>query len=72
MKLNSDWHRPLYCSQNGRSLEINDEGSGKKLKWLYKTNGQHRIGTIIKIAKDELHIKEPGSSGLLVWKRIQK
>ena len=70
MKLNSDGTGLFTVAKMEGRYEINDEESGKKLKWLDKANGQHRIGTIIKIAKDELHIKEPGGSGLFVWKRI--
>jgi hypothetical protein len=70
MKLNSDGSGLFTVAKMEGNYEINDEGSGKKIRWLDKANGQHRIGTIIKITKDELHIKEPGGSGLFIWKRI--
>lgn len=70
MKFNSDGSGLFTAAKMEGRYEIKDEGSGKKLKWFDKANGSHRIGTIIKISKAELHIKEPGGSGLLVWKRI--
>jgi hypothetical protein len=70
MKLNSDGNGLFTVAKMEGRYEIKDEGSGKKLKWIDKANGEHRIGTIIKITKNELHIKEPGGSGLFVWKRI--
>jgi hypothetical protein len=28
------------------------------------------VGTISSVSKDEMHIKEPGGSGLFIWKRL--
>jgi len=59
------------AKMDGRYKITEQENNGKKnLTWYDKANGPHRIGTIIKVTKDELHIKEPGGSGLFVWKRL--
>ncbi|HVF97215.1 MAG TPA: hypothetical protein VM871_07845 [Flavisolibacter sp.] len=70
MKLNSDGTGLFTVGKMEGHYEVSDGGGKKFLRWFDKANGQHRIGTIIKIAPDELHIKEPGGSGLFVWKRI--
>ena len=72
MKLNSDGSGVFTVAKLQGRYEIRDpESSGKKyLTWYDKANGRHRIGTIIKVTKNELHIKEPGGHGLFVWKRL--
>jgi hypothetical protein len=70
MKLNSDGSGLFTVAKMEGRYEITNEGGKKSFRWFDKANGSHRIGTIIKISKEELHIKEPGGSGLFVWKRI--
>jgi hypothetical protein len=72
MKLNRNGSGLFTIAKMDGRYEITDPKSdGKKfLTWYDKANGQHRIGTIINVTKDELHIKEPGGSGLFVWKRL--
>jgi hypothetical protein len=72
MKLNSDG-TGLFTSakMEGRYEAAVKEGSDKKfLTWYDKENGRHRMGTIISVSKNELHIKEPGGNGLFLWKRL--
>lgn len=70
MKLNSDGSGLFTVAQMEGRYEVTDEGGKKFLRWFDQANGPHRVGTIIKISGDELHIKEPGGNGLFVWKRI--
>jgi hypothetical protein len=71
MKINGDGSGLFTVAKMEGRYEITDEGNGKKyMTWYDKGNGEHRIGTIIKVTKDELHIKEPGGSGLFLWKRL--
>ena len=72
MKLNGDGSGLFTVGKMEGRYEITDrENNGKKfLTWYDKANGEHRIGTIINVTKDELHIKEPGGSGLFLWKRL--
>jgi hypothetical protein len=72
MKLNRDGSGEFTVAKLPGRYELTDaDGSGKKyLTWFDKANGRHRIGTIIKVTRDELHIKEPGGHGLFVWKRL--
>ena len=72
MKLNSDGSGLFTVAKmEGRYEAIDKESGGKKfLTWYDTANGRHRIGTIISVSKDELHIKEPGGSGLFIWKRL--
>jgi len=72
MKLNPDGSGLFTIAKMDGRYEITDPKSdGKKfLTWYDKANGPHRIGTIIKVTKDELHIKEVGGSGLFIWKRL--
>jgi hypothetical protein len=72
MKLNRDGSGLFTVAKMEGRYEIRDpDGSGKKVAtWYDKANGRHRIGTIIKVTRDELHIKEPGGHGLFVWKRL--
>lgn len=72
MKLNSDGSGLFTVAQMEGRYEITDGGSrGKKrLTWYDKANGPHKVGTIITVTKDELHIKEPGGWGLFLWKRL--
>ena len=72
MKLNRDGSGVFTVAKMQGRYETTDQGSGgrKYLTWYDKANGRHRVGTIIKLTRDELHIKEPGGHGLFVWKRI--
>ena len=72
MKLNRDGSGAFTVAKMPGRYEITDTGSsGKKyLTWYDKTNGRHRVGTIINVTRDELHIKEPGGHGLFIWKRL--
>jgi hypothetical protein len=72
MKLNSDGSGLFTVAEMEGRYEITDDGSrGKKrLTWYDKANGPHKVGTIIKVTKEELHIKEPGGWGLFLWKRL--
>ena len=72
MTLNRDGSGLFTVAKMDGRYEITDqENNGKKnLTWYDKANGRHRVGTIIKVTRDELHIKEPGGHGLFVWKRL--
>ena len=72
MKLNRDGSGHFTVAKMEGRYEITDPKSdGKKLlTWYDKANGLHRVGTITKVTKDELHIKEYGGHGLFVWKRL--
>jgi hypothetical protein len=71
MKLNRDGSGAFTVAKMPGRYEITDQSGGKKyLTWYDKANGRHRVGTIIKVTSDELHIKEPGGHGLFVWKRL--
>ena len=72
MKLNRDGSGLFTIGKMEGRYEITDpQNNGKKyLTWYDKANGPHKIGTILKITKNELHIKEPGGSGMIVWKRL--
>ena len=72
MKLNRDGSGVFTVAKLEGRYEIKDQESGGKkyLTWYDKANGRHRVGTIIKVTRDELHIKEPGGHGLFVWKRL--
>jgi hypothetical protein len=72
MKLNRDGSGLFTIAKMKGRYEITDPKSdGKKfLTWYDEANGPHRIGTILKVTKDELHIKEVGGSGLILWKRL--
>ena len=72
MKLNSDGSGVFTTAKlEGRYEAIAKNNDDKKLlTWYDKENGKHRIGTIVSVSKNELHIKEPGGSGLFIWKRL--
>lgn len=72
MKLNRDGSGLFTIAKmDGRYEAKPKENGGKNyLTWYDTANGPHKIGTIVKVTKDELHIKEPGGSGLFVWKRL--
>ena len=72
MKLNSNGTGLFTVARMEGRYEAKAKESGGKpyLTWYDKANGEHRIGTIIKVTKDELHIKEPGGNGLFLWKRL--
>jgi len=66
MKLNNDGSGLFTTARMEGRYEVNEK---KILNWYDRANGRHRVGTIISVTKEELHIKEPGGSGLLIWKR---
>jgi len=68
MKLNSDGSGFFTTAKIEGRYEINEK---KFITWYDSANGRHRIGTILSVTKDELQIKEPGGSGLFLWKRIK-
>lgn len=72
MKLNSDGTGLFTVARMEGRYEAKAEAGGEKeyLTWYDSANGPHKIGTIIKVTKNELHIKEPGGSGLFIWKRL--
>ena len=70
MKLNSDGSGLFTIGKMEGRYEIEDKDGKKFLRWFDKANGPHRVGTILKTSKDELHIKEPGGNGMFVWRRI--
>jgi hypothetical protein len=72
MKLNRDGSGSFTVARMEGRYEIRDpDKTGKRyLTWYDKANGRHRVGTIVKVTRSELHIKEPGGHGLFVWKRL--
>jgi hypothetical protein len=72
MKLNRDGSGLFTVAQMEGRYEIKtDESNGRKvMTWYDNANGPHRIGSVMKVTKDELTIKEPGGSGLFLWKRL--
>jgi hypothetical protein len=72
MKLNRDGTGLFTVAKMEGRLEAQETGTGgrKTLVWFDKANGRHRIGTLVKVTKDELQIKEPGGNGLFLWKRL--
>ena len=72
MKLNSDGSGLFTVAKlEGRYEAARKDGDDKKfLTWFDKESGAHRVGTIISVSKDEMHIKEPGGDGLFVWKKL--
>ena len=72
MKLNRD-RTGLFtlARMEGRYELTGPDSNGRHtLTWYDKANGRHRVGTIVKVTKDEMQIKEPGGHGLFLWKRI--
>jgi hypothetical protein len=70
MKLNRDGSGEFTVAELPGRYEIKENNGKKVLTWYDKADGEHRIGTILKVTKEELHIKEPGGHGLFVWKRL--
>ena len=72
MKLNRDGTGLFTIAKMEGRYEAKPKKDGEKnyLTWYDKANGPHKMGTIMKVTKEELHIKEPGGNGLFVWKRI--
>lgn len=72
MKLNRDGSGLFTIAKMEGRYEIKkDESNGRSvMTWYDKANGPHRVGSIMKVTKDELTIKEPGGSGLFLWKRL--
>lgn len=72
MKLNPDGSGLFTVARlEGRYEALAKQSTDKKfLTWYDKSNSRHRVGTIVTVSKNELHIKEPGGSGLFVWKRL--
>lgn len=70
MKLNSDGSGLFTVAKMEGRYETTESNGKKSLTWFDEGNGRHRVGTIIAVSKEELHIKEPGGNGLFIWKRI--
>ncbi len=72
MKLNSNGSGLFTVAKMEGRYEAKPKESGgqKYITWYDKANGPHRVGTIIKVTRDELHIKEPAGNGLFIWKRL--
>lgn len=72
MKLNSDGSGLFTVAKMDGRYEIKkDENNGRDfMTWYDKSDSPHRVGSIMKVTKDELTIKEPGGSGLFLWKRL--
>lgn len=72
MKLNSDGSGLFTIAKMDGRYEAKPKVNGGKnyLTWFDTANGPHKIGTIVQVTKDELHIKEPGGNGLFIWKRL--
>lgn len=72
MKLNNDGSGLFTISKmEGRYEAVAREGKSQRfLTWYDKGDGRHRVGTIVFVSKDELHIKERDGNGIFVWKRL--
>ena len=71
MKFNRDGSGLFTVAKmEGRYEGVAKENGKKYYTWYDSANGPHKIGTVIKVTKDELHIKEPGGHGLFIWKRL--
>src|SRR4030095_14852600 len=72
MKLNRDGSGLFTVAKMEGRYEVKEqESNGRKfMTWYDKANGPHRLGSIMKVTKDELHIKETGGHGLFLWKRL--
>ena len=72
MNLNSDGSGLFTVAKMEGRYEIKEDASNgrKVMTWYDKANGPHRVGSIMKVTKDELTIKEPGGHGLFLWKRL--
>ena len=72
MKLNSDGSGLFTIAKMEGRYEIKkDESNGRNnMTWYDKSDSPHRVGSIMKVTKEELTIKEPGGSGLFLWKRL--
>lgn len=71
MKFNRDGSGLFTVAKMEGRYEGEAKENGKKYyTWYDSANGPHKIGTVINVTKDELHIKEPGGSGLFIWKRL--
>ncbi|HEX7846339.1 MAG TPA: hypothetical protein VF476_11115 [Chitinophagaceae bacterium] len=70
MTLNRDGSGFFTVAKLEGRYEAIPGSDGKKLTWYDKANGEHRVGTIRKVTKDEMHIKEPDGAGLIIWKRL--
>ena len=71
MTLNSDGTGLFTVAKMEGRYEIKTENNGRKMMtWYDQGNGKHRVGSIMKVTKDELTIKEPGGNGVFLWKRI--
>jgi len=72
MKLNRDGSGLFTVAKLEGRYEIkqNESNGRKDMTWFDKTSSPHRMGSIMKVTKEELHIKEPGGDGLFLWKRL--
>lgn len=71
MKLNRDSTGLFTIAKMKGRFEFATEPNGKKfMNWYDEGNGRHRVGTFLSVTKTELLFKEPGGSGLILFKRI--
>jgi hypothetical protein len=72
MKLNRDGRGEFTVARIPGRYEITATGTGGRryLNWFDKSNGRHRVGTILKVIRQELLIKEPGGHGMILWQRL--
>lgn len=71
MKFNRDGTGLFTLAKmEGRYEGVAKENGKKYYTWYDSANGPHKIGAVINVTKDELHIKEPGGAGLFIWKRL--
>lgn len=72
MKFNEDGTGEFTVARMEGRYESKPKEGGEKpyLTWYDKADGPHKIGTLLSVTKDELLIKEPGGSGLFLWKRL--
>ena len=72
MKLNRDGSGLFTIAKMEGRFEIKkDESNGRSnMTWYDRSDSPHRIGSIMKVTKNELTIKEPDGSGLFLWKRL--
>lgn len=70
MKLNSDGSGLFTVAKMEGRYEVEESDGKKKLTWYDSGNGRHRLGNIVAVTKEELHIKERDGNGLFLWKRL--
>jgi hypothetical protein len=72
MQLNRDGSGEFTVAKLPGRYEVTNTGTGGRryLTWYDRSNGPHRVGSILKVTREELHIKEPDGYGMFVWKRL--